>query len=143
MKFSSKMDNLVLLIFLLTLFVFPLFIVGLIHYLMLKYTINKNGVKIDGLFKNIDILHKNIIKEEPKKYENSVISEDINLILAALNKDGVLITYLAEGVEKTVYISPENPQKFIDEVNKYNHNKTESKQEEPKEKELVIPEIVE
>jgi hypothetical protein len=110
---------------------------------MLKYTINKNGVKIDGLFKNIDILHKNIIKVEPKKYENSVISEDINLILAALNKDGVLITYLAEGVEKTVYISPENPQKFIDEVNKYNHNKTESKQEEPKEKELVIPEIVE
>ena len=72
-----------MLIFLLTLFVF---IVGLIHYLMLKYTINKNGVKIDGLFKNIDILHKNIIiKVEPKKYENSVISEDINLILAALN----------------------------------------------------------
>jgi len=42
MKFSSKMDNLVLLIFVLTLLVFPVFVIALIHILMLRYTVGKD-----------------------------------------------------------------------------------------------------
>ncbi|HPX71455.1 MAG TPA: PH domain-containing protein [Acholeplasmataceae bacterium] len=142
MKFSSKMDNLVLLIFVLTLLVFPVFVIALIHILMLRYTVGKDRVKIEGLFKSFDIKYEDIKNVEIKNFENSVLSENIDLIATALCNKGVLITYLSEGKEKSVYISPETPQRFIDEVNKHLH-KEEPKEKKTEEKELVIPEIVE
>jgi hypothetical protein len=140
------MDDLVLLIFLLSILIFPLFIFLLINVLILKYTVSKKGIKVDSLFRTVDIKYENLVSVELKRYEKSVITEGFDVLATALHKNGVLITYLfEEGGQKTVFISPSNPKRFLYEVSKYFKKDADapSKDEVKPEKELVIPEIVE
>lgn len=141
MKFSSKMDDLTLILFILTIFFFPLFIFALIHVLMMNYYVNKDEIKINGLLKNLSINYQDLVSVNLKNYSSSIISEDFKALESALGNKGVIIEYLDSGEKKTIYISPQAPQKFIDEVNKYFKNNSENPAQQ--EKELVIPEVIE
>lgn len=120
MKFSSKMDNLTLTIFIVSIFVFPVFILLLIHTLMMSYEVNYNEIKINSLLLNLEIKYENILKVEPKNFDKMILSEDLNLFKTALGNQGVEISYSENGETKTLFISPNNPSKFITEIEKHN-----------------------
>ena len=118
MKFSSKMDNLTLALFVVSIFIFPIFILFLIHIVMMSYEVNNNEIKINSLFLNLEIKYENVLKVERKNFDKMILSQDLNLFKTALGNQGVEISYSENGETKTLFISPNNPSKFITEIEK-------------------------
>lgn len=125
MEFSPKMDSLTLVLFILSIFVFPLFILFLIHIIMMKYVVKEGQIEIKGLIKNIEIKYENIILIQEKTYEGSLIAEDFNSISTALGNIGVMIEYQENEEKQQVFISPSETKRFLKEVSKFRSSNAE------------------